>query len=165
MSAKGNVRHLAIGSWTHPGRLAFRVRYVTWPLALGLIRNVLHSGRSMFRCNSSSFSSSLIIMVWCVGIPISAGITASLSYVRLKGVSPLLCFREALAPAFEWVIDKLGFVIRDYYTGKPKPAHNVLLYKLFYVLSGNPDQRFSFDLFREVIDGYDDEFQFSKGLW
>ncbi|GJU08939.1 hypothetical protein Tco_1125369 [Tanacetum coccineum] len=40
----GNVRHLVIGSWTHPERLAFRVMYVTWPLALGLIRIVLRSG-------------------------------------------------------------------------------------------------------------------------
>ncbi|GKF21053.1 hypothetical protein Tco_0069691, partial [Tanacetum coccineum] len=38
----GNVHHLAIGSWTHPGRLAFRVMYVTWPLALGLIQSVKH---------------------------------------------------------------------------------------------------------------------------
>ncbi|GKD70302.1 hypothetical protein Tco_1324392, partial [Tanacetum coccineum] len=36
--------HLAIGSWTHSERLAFRVTGVTCPLALGLIRNVLHSG-------------------------------------------------------------------------------------------------------------------------
>nr|GEX16266.1 hypothetical protein [Tanacetum cinerariifolium] len=40
----GNGRHLAIGSWTHPERLAFRVTGVTWPLSLGLIRNVLRSG-------------------------------------------------------------------------------------------------------------------------
>ncbi|GJU88907.1 hypothetical protein Tco_1301330 [Tanacetum coccineum] len=40
----GIVRYLAIGSWTHPERLAFRVLYVTWPLALGLIRNILRSG-------------------------------------------------------------------------------------------------------------------------
>ncbi|GKD93359.1 hypothetical protein Tco_1373196 [Tanacetum coccineum] len=38
----GNGRHLAIGSWTHPERLAFRVMGVTWPLALGLIRSVKH---------------------------------------------------------------------------------------------------------------------------
>ncbi|GJT63340.1 hypothetical protein Tco_1006873 [Tanacetum coccineum] len=37
-------RHLAIGSWTHPEHLAFRVRDVTWPLALGLIWNVLCFG-------------------------------------------------------------------------------------------------------------------------
>ncbi|GJU88698.1 hypothetical protein Tco_1301121 [Tanacetum coccineum] len=41
----GNVRHLAIGPWTHPERLAFREMFVTWPLALGLIRNVLRSGK------------------------------------------------------------------------------------------------------------------------
>ncbi|GJS72812.1 hypothetical protein Tco_0705653 [Tanacetum coccineum] len=40
----GIVRYFAIGSWTHPERLAFRVLYVTWPLALGLIRSFLHSG-------------------------------------------------------------------------------------------------------------------------
>ncbi|GKC57550.1 hypothetical protein Tco_1085148, partial [Tanacetum coccineum] len=40
-------RHLAIGSWTHPERLVFRVVGVTWPLALGLIRNVLRSGRHL----------------------------------------------------------------------------------------------------------------------
>nr|GEU82311.1 hypothetical protein [Tanacetum cinerariifolium] len=39
----GNVCHLAIGSWTHPEHLAFREMYVTWPLALGLIRSVLRS--------------------------------------------------------------------------------------------------------------------------
>ncbi|GJW71218.1 hypothetical protein Tco_0128135 [Tanacetum coccineum] len=78
----GIVHHLAIGSWTHPERLAFRVM------------------RSMFRRNSSSFSSSLIIKVRCVGIPISAGITASLLYVRLKGVSPLLCFKEVRVTLF-----------------------------------------------------------------
>nr|GEY85451.1 hypothetical protein [Tanacetum cinerariifolium] len=38
----GNIRHLAIGAWTHPKHLAFRVIYVTWPLALGLIRGVEH---------------------------------------------------------------------------------------------------------------------------
>ncbi|GKE06107.1 hypothetical protein Tco_1398125 [Tanacetum coccineum] len=43
MWSKGNVRHLAIGYWTHPERLAFQVMYVTWPLALGLIWNVLRS--------------------------------------------------------------------------------------------------------------------------
>ncbi|GKE56207.1 hypothetical protein Tco_1495392 [Tanacetum coccineum] len=37
------LRHLAIGTWTHPERLAFRELYVTWPLSLGLIRNVLRS--------------------------------------------------------------------------------------------------------------------------
>ncbi|GKC19484.1 hypothetical protein Tco_1021634 [Tanacetum coccineum] len=42
--ALGNACHLAIGSWTHPEHLAFRVMGVTWPVALGLIRNVLHSG-------------------------------------------------------------------------------------------------------------------------
>ncbi|GKD74289.1 hypothetical protein Tco_1332571 [Tanacetum coccineum] len=41
----GNVRHLAIGTWTHPERLAFREMFVTWPLALGLIRSVLRSGK------------------------------------------------------------------------------------------------------------------------
>ncbi|GKB13499.1 hypothetical protein Tco_0847422 [Tanacetum coccineum] len=35
----GNGCHLASGSWTHPERLAFRVMGVTWPVALGLIRN------------------------------------------------------------------------------------------------------------------------------
>ncbi|GJY75515.1 hypothetical protein Tco_0480631 [Tanacetum coccineum] len=39
----GNVCHLAIGTWTPPEHLAFRAILVTWPLALGLIRNVLHS--------------------------------------------------------------------------------------------------------------------------
>ncbi|GJW79436.1 hypothetical protein Tco_0143411 [Tanacetum coccineum] len=38
----GIARHLAIGSWTHPERLAFRVLYVTWLLALGLIQSVKH---------------------------------------------------------------------------------------------------------------------------
>nr|GEU60076.1 hypothetical protein [Tanacetum cinerariifolium] len=92
----GKVRRLAIGSWTHPRRPALWIRCVTWPLALGLIQNVLRSGvrRSMFRHSSSSFSSSLVIMVRCVGISIFAGITTSLSYVRLNGVSMLLCFRE-----------------------------------------------------------------------
>nr|GEU29103.1 reverse transcriptase domain-containing protein [Tanacetum cinerariifolium] len=41
----GNVRHLSIGTWTHPECLAFRVILVTWPLALGFIQNVLHSGK------------------------------------------------------------------------------------------------------------------------
>nr|GEX36257.1 hypothetical protein [Tanacetum cinerariifolium] len=120
---RGKVHRLAIGSWTHPGCLALRVRYVTWPLslgliqnvlhsgvrcvtwplALGLIRNVLHSGRSMFRRSSSLFSFSLIIMVRCVGIPIFAGITTSLPYMRLNGVSPLLCFREV-----RWAQTMLG---------------------------------------------------------
>nr|GEX46874.1 hypothetical protein [Tanacetum cinerariifolium] len=36
----GNVRHLAIGTWSHPERLVFWVMCVTWPLALGLIRSV-----------------------------------------------------------------------------------------------------------------------------
>ncbi|GKB50136.1 hypothetical protein Tco_0900889 [Tanacetum coccineum] len=39
----GNTRHLAIGTWTHPERLAFWEMFVTWSLALGLIRSVLHS--------------------------------------------------------------------------------------------------------------------------
>ncbi|GJV32381.1 hypothetical protein Tco_1392781 [Tanacetum coccineum] len=38
-----NIRHLAIGTWTHPERLAFWGIFVTWPLALGLIRSILHS--------------------------------------------------------------------------------------------------------------------------
>nr|GEV99712.1 hypothetical protein [Tanacetum cinerariifolium] len=50
-------RYLAIDTWTHRKRLALWEMCVTWPLALGLIR------RSIFRRNSSSFSSSLIIMV------------------------------------------------------------------------------------------------------
>ncbi|GKC01107.1 hypothetical protein Tco_0987243 [Tanacetum coccineum] len=38
----GNIRHLAIGTWTHPERLASReLLFVTWPLTLGLIRVVL----------------------------------------------------------------------------------------------------------------------------
>nr|GEX75137.1 hypothetical protein [Tanacetum cinerariifolium] len=41
----GKARHLAIGTWTHLERLAFREVYVAWPLALGLIRNVLRSGK------------------------------------------------------------------------------------------------------------------------
>ncbi|GJT09498.1 hypothetical protein Tco_0856540 [Tanacetum coccineum] len=40
----GNVRHLAIGTWTHLERLAFWVMRVTWSLALGLIRSVLRFG-------------------------------------------------------------------------------------------------------------------------
>ncbi|GKC21111.1 hypothetical protein Tco_1023261 [Tanacetum coccineum] len=40
------IRHLAIGTWTHPERLAFReILFVTWPLALGLIWSVLRSGK------------------------------------------------------------------------------------------------------------------------
>nr|GEU35205.1 hypothetical protein [Tanacetum cinerariifolium] len=38
----GNIRHLAIGAWIHPKLLACRGMYVTWPLALGLIRSILH---------------------------------------------------------------------------------------------------------------------------
>nr|GEY23230.1 hypothetical protein [Tanacetum cinerariifolium] len=38
-----NVRHLAIGTWTHPEHHAFWEMFVTWPLALGLIWNVLRS--------------------------------------------------------------------------------------------------------------------------
>nr|GFA08720.1 hypothetical protein [Tanacetum cinerariifolium] len=41
----GNLRHLTIGAWTHPGRLALREMFVTWPLALGLIRDVLRFGK------------------------------------------------------------------------------------------------------------------------
>ncbi|GKC09053.1 hypothetical protein Tco_1000663 [Tanacetum coccineum] len=41
---EGFMRHLAIDTWTHPERPAFRDLCVTWPLALGLIRNVLRSG-------------------------------------------------------------------------------------------------------------------------
>ncbi|GJX74089.1 hypothetical protein Tco_0312684 [Tanacetum coccineum] len=37
-----NIRRLAIGNWTHPKRLAFREIFVTWPLALGLIRSGKH---------------------------------------------------------------------------------------------------------------------------
>nr|GEV11835.1 hypothetical protein [Tanacetum cinerariifolium] len=40
----GNMRHLAIGSWTHPECLAFRVMCITRPLALGLVWNVLRFG-------------------------------------------------------------------------------------------------------------------------
>ncbi|GKF32497.1 hypothetical protein Tco_0102295 [Tanacetum coccineum] len=43
----GNVRHLAIGTCTHPERLAFREMFVTWPLALGLIWGVLRSGKCL----------------------------------------------------------------------------------------------------------------------
>nr|GEV78786.1 hypothetical protein [Tanacetum cinerariifolium] len=43
--ALGNVRHLAIGTWTHLECLALREVCVTWPLVLGLIRNVLRSGK------------------------------------------------------------------------------------------------------------------------
>nr|GEV95543.1 hypothetical protein [Tanacetum cinerariifolium] len=37
----GDMRHLAIGTWTHPKRLVFHKMYVTWPLALGVIWSVL----------------------------------------------------------------------------------------------------------------------------
>ncbi|GJY82082.1 hypothetical protein Tco_0494833 [Tanacetum coccineum] len=37
-----NIRRLAIGNWTHPKRLAFREIFVTWSLALGLIRSGKH---------------------------------------------------------------------------------------------------------------------------
>ncbi|GJY89671.1 hypothetical protein Tco_0504867, partial [Tanacetum coccineum] len=70
----------------------------------------------------------------------------------------------ALASAFEWVIDKLGSVIRDYYLRKPKPAHDVVPYKLLHVFPGNHVQRFCFDPLCEVIDGYDDELQLFEGL-
>ncbi|GKE69968.1 hypothetical protein Tco_1528040, partial [Tanacetum coccineum] len=36
-----NVCHLAIGAWTHLGHLSFKEMFVTWPLALGLIWDVL----------------------------------------------------------------------------------------------------------------------------
>nr|GEV32942.1 hypothetical protein [Tanacetum cinerariifolium] len=36
----GNARHLAVGAWTHPKRVVFWDMCVTWPLALGLIRNM-----------------------------------------------------------------------------------------------------------------------------
>ncbi|GJW92975.1 hypothetical protein Tco_0172647 [Tanacetum coccineum] len=40
------IRHLAIGAWPHPEHLAFReILFVTWPLALRLIRSVLHFGK------------------------------------------------------------------------------------------------------------------------
>ncbi|GKD51906.1 hypothetical protein Tco_1280882 [Tanacetum coccineum] len=113
--ALGNGCHLAIGSWTHPERLAFQVMGVTWPVAFGLILNVLHSSGSwthperlalwvrgvtwplalgLIRNRAKSWAL-LFLPLFAVyksrsGIPISAGIMASLSYVRLKGVSPLL---------------------------------------------------------------------------
>ncbi|GKF27693.1 hypothetical protein Tco_0094035, partial [Tanacetum coccineum] len=34
----GDVRHLAIGAWTHLKRLALWEMFITWPLALGLIK-------------------------------------------------------------------------------------------------------------------------------
>nr|GEV02200.1 hypothetical protein [Tanacetum cinerariifolium] len=41
---RGNiVHHLATGAWIRLGHLAFRETFVTWPLVLGLIWNVLHS--------------------------------------------------------------------------------------------------------------------------
>ncbi|GJT41908.1 hypothetical protein Tco_0941773 [Tanacetum coccineum] len=40
---QGNiVHHFAIGTWTHPERIAFREIFVAWPLALALIQRVLH---------------------------------------------------------------------------------------------------------------------------
>ncbi|GKB88904.1 hypothetical protein Tco_0961176, partial [Tanacetum coccineum] len=48
----------------------------------------------MVRRNSSSFLSSLTIIALWVCISIYAGITASLPYMGLKGVSSLLCFSE-----------------------------------------------------------------------
>ncbi|GJX33497.1 hypothetical protein Tco_0243352 [Tanacetum coccineum] len=44
--ALGKVCHLAIGSWTHPEHLLLRVKYVTWPLALGLIRSIFCFGQN-----------------------------------------------------------------------------------------------------------------------
>ncbi|GJV24634.1 hypothetical protein Tco_1377329 [Tanacetum coccineum] len=59
----GNVRHLAIGAWTHPGCLAFQKMFVTWPLELGLIRDVLHFGRfsSLGHWRLDSFRTSCIL--------------------------------------------------------------------------------------------------------
>ncbi|GKA87438.1 hypothetical protein Tco_0809202 [Tanacetum coccineum] len=55
-----NVRHLAIGAWTHPGRLSFKEMFVTWPLALGLIWDVLRprkcSSLGHWRLDSSGTS-------------------------------------------------------------------------------------------------------------
>nr|GFB02759.1 hypothetical protein [Tanacetum cinerariifolium] len=43
--ASGNVRYYAIVAWTHLKRLALWEVFITWPLTLGLIWNILHSGR------------------------------------------------------------------------------------------------------------------------
>ncbi|GJU79519.1 hypothetical protein Tco_1281884 [Tanacetum coccineum] len=48
--APGKVRHLAISSWTHQEHLLLWVKYVTWPLALGLIRSIFCSGASFAPC-------------------------------------------------------------------------------------------------------------------
>ncbi|GKF53928.1 hypothetical protein Tco_0160838, partial [Tanacetum coccineum] len=58
-----DVRHLAIGAWTHPARLPLLEMFVTWPLALGLIQNVLRSRRCSslghWRLDSSRMSCAL----------------------------------------------------------------------------------------------------------
>nr|GEX43831.1 hypothetical protein [Tanacetum cinerariifolium] len=73
MWPEGDGRHLAIGSWAHPERLAFRVTGVTWPLALGHIRNVLRFGRRL-AIGSWTHSKRLAFRVMGVTWPLALGL-------------------------------------------------------------------------------------------
>nr|GFA96085.1 hypothetical protein [Tanacetum cinerariifolium] len=68
-------------TWLHLSRLL--------PLA-NLISLSRSSSKSKFRRSSLSLFTTSIVVVRYMGIPISAGITASVPYVREKGVSPWL---------------------------------------------------------------------------
>ncbi|GKE89420.1 hypothetical protein Tco_1566895, partial [Tanacetum coccineum] len=149
--ALGNGCHLAIGSWTHPERLAFQfIRAVLTQLVLVLVLSYYHGSVSRHPYFSWYYGFTLV----CEAEGRFAVAFASGRYDEPKG----------FAPTFEWIINELGSVIRDYHSWKPETTHDVIPHELLYVLPSDSGKWICFDPFRKVVDGYNNEFEFSGGL-
>nr|GEV94900.1 hypothetical protein [Tanacetum cinerariifolium] len=116
-----------------------------------------------------------------VGMPISAGMIASIPYVNENGVSPLPDFIMAiglrmfdrskvladawfLAPIFEWIIPELFSIIRDNFSRESKSTDNVVPYKFFDLIASDGCYWFCFNPLCEVVNGYYQEFDFSRSF-
>ncbi|GJV11796.1 hypothetical protein Tco_1353337 [Tanacetum coccineum] len=120
------------------------------------------SNRSRLISRASLFCVGSTSTVLSVGMPILAGMTASVPYVNENRVSPLLDFIIFLTPILERIVLELLSVIRDDFSWKSESTNNVVPYEFFDLVSSNGCNRFCFNLLREVVDGYYQEFEFSR---
>ncbi|GJY96213.1 hypothetical protein Tco_0512574, partial [Tanacetum coccineum] len=109
----------------------------SFPPSLAWLASLL---RSKFISKASSFFVGSTSAVRSVGMPISAGMTASVPYVSENGVSPLLDFIMA------------------------KSANNVVPYELLHLIARDSRNRFCFNPFGEVVNSYDQELDFVWSL-
>ncbi|GJW21952.1 hypothetical protein Tco_0032574 [Tanacetum coccineum] len=95
-------------------------------------------------------------VVLSVGMPISTGMTASVTYVNENGVSPLLDFIMAI---------ELFSIIRDNFSWESESTDNVVPHNFFDLIASDGCNQFRFNPLCEVVNSYYQEFDFPRSFW